>query len=78
MDLSVKIAIVILLPLIISFIICMVWRSKMKTAKIARTADNYIPANGFALSVQSDSFLYRTTSRRKIPKSPPPNAAKRK
>ena len=64
----VKIAATILVPLIISLIICLVWRSKMKTAKTARFADNYIPQNGFVLTVQVDSFLYRTTKRRKIEK----------
>ena len=63
-----EIALAIILALVISFIICMVWRSKMKTAKIARTADNYIPSNGFNLTVQADTYLYRTTSRRKIEK----------
>ena len=66
MDTSVKIAIIVLVPLLISLIICLVWRSNMKTAKIARLADNYIPQNGFILTVQVDSFLYRTTKRRKI------------
>ena len=66
MEPTVKIAIIILVPIIISLIVCLVWRSKMKTAKIARLADNYIPQNGFVLTVQVDSFLYRTTKRRKI------------
>ena len=66
MEPIVKIAITILIPLIISLIICLVWRSKMKTAKLARTADNYIPQGGFNLKVQTDTFLYRTTKRVKV------------
>ena len=66
MEPIIKIAITILVPIIISLIICLVWRSKMKTAKLAKTADNYIPENGFVLTVQSDTFLYRTTTRRKV------------
>ena len=66
MEPSIKIAIIIIVPLLISLIVCLVWRSKMKTAKIARLADSYIPQNGFALRVQVDSFLYRTTTRRKV------------
>ena len=62
----IKIAVVVLVPIIISLIICLVWRSKMKTAKLAKTADNYIPENGFILAVQVDTFLYKTTTRRKI------------
>ena len=64
-----KVAVVILVPLLISGIVCGIWASQMKTAKIARLADNYIPAGGFNLTGQGDVFLYRTTSRRKIEKS---------
>jgi len=66
---AVKLAITILLPLLIASIICAIWKSKMKTAKIATTAFNYIPPGGFRLTGQGDVFLYRTTTRRKIEKS---------
>ena len=69
METSTAIIIAIIVSVIISLIICFIWRSKIKTAKIARTADNYIPQNGFILAVQADTFLYRTTSRRKIERS---------
>jgi len=62
----IKLAVTILLPLIIALIVCSMWKAQMKTAKIARTADNYIPANGFQLTGQADMFLYRTQTRRKI------------
>ena len=69
MDPTVKLFVVILVPLVIALLICLFWRSKMKTARIARTADNYIPANGFILTVQMDTFMYRTTTRIKIQQS---------
>ena len=64
-----KLFINILAPIIIAHIVCSAWKSKMKTAKIAGTADNYIPANGFRLTGQQDLFLYRTTTKHKIERS---------
>ena len=64
-----KLIATILIPLAIAGAVCSSWKSKMKTAKTARTADNYIPENGFKLVAQEDKFLYRTTTRRKIEKS---------
>ena len=64
--LAFKLAVVILVPLLIAIIVCSIWKAKMKTAKLARTADNYIPANGFNLTGRTDQFLYRTTTRTKI------------
>ena len=68
-NLYVKLAVVILVPLLIALIVCSVWRSKMKTAKLARAADNYIPQGGFNLTERNDIFLYRTTTRRRIESS---------
>ena len=76
MEISGALIIAIIVAVIISLIVCLIWRSKMKTAKIARTADNYIPQNGFVLSVQADTFLYRTTTRRKIESSSSSNQRK--
>ena len=67
--LVIKIVVLVALPLIIALIVCSVWKSQMKTAKKAQTADNYIPENGFNLTVKEDRFLYRTTVRRKVEKS---------
>ena len=64
-----KLALAIILPLIISLIVCSVWRGQMKTARKAREADNYIPAGGFNLSRQEDTFLYTTQTRIKREKS---------
>jgi len=64
--LGLKLAAVILLPMLIALIVCSSWKAQMKTAKIARTADNYIPEGGFKLTGKTDMFLYRTTMRTKI------------
>ena len=71
--LTLKLTAVILIPLVIAFIICSSWRSKMKTAKIAQAADNYIPAGGFRLTGQTDQFLYRTTTRTRIERDTSPS-----
>jgi len=65
----IKIAVVILVPLIIAFLICSIWKSQMKTARIAATACDYIPPGGFQLTGYADTFLYRTVTRTKIQKS---------
>ena len=66
MSIYLKLAIIIILPLVIALLICSVWESKMKTARIAKTACNYIPPGGFQLTGQLDMFLYRTHTRTKI------------
>ena len=64
-----KLAVTILVPLLCALIVCTVWRSRMKTAKIAKTAFNYIPANGFRLTGQGDVYLFRTVTRTRIQSS---------
>ena len=64
-----KLAVTILLPLLIAWIVCSIWKKQMKTAVTARTAGNYIPPGGFRLTGQADMFLYRTQTRRKIERS---------
>ena len=61
-----KLAVIILVPSLIALIVCTGMKRKMKTAVLARTADNYIPANGFQLTGRTDQFLYRTTTRTRI------------
>ena len=61
-----KVAITIIIPLLVSLIICMIWRSQMKTARKAREADNYIPQGGFNLTRQEDLFLYTTRTSKRI------------
>jgi len=62
----IKLAVVIFIPLIVAFLICSVWKSQMKTARVAATACNYIPPGGFQLTGSADTFLYRTVTRTKI------------
>jgi len=62
----VKLAIIILLPALIAFIICSTWKKQMKTAVKAKFASNYIPPGGFKLTGQADTFLYRTQTRTKV------------
>ena len=65
----IKIAVIILIPLIIAFAVCTSWKNEMKTVKIAKMACNYIPESGFKLTGQGDVFLYRTTTSVKIQKN---------
>ena len=67
--LVIKLLATILLPLLIAAIVCAVWKKQMKTAVTARSADNYIPQGGFRLTGQTDTFLYRATTRQKIESS---------
>lgn len=68
-DFLIKLAVTIIIPILIALVICSIWKRQMKTAVLAKTADNYIPPGGFNLTRQSDDFLYRTTTRRKIQSS---------
>ncbi len=65
----IKLAVCLLVPALIAWLICSQWKKQMKTAVAAKTAHNFIPQGGFALTSQSDSFLYRTETRRKIERS---------
>jgi len=58
--------ILIIIALLIAGLVCLLWRSQMKTARIAKTAGNYIPQGGFRLTGQGDIFMYRTVTRTKI------------
>ena len=69
LKLIVKLAFVIIIPLLVAWCVCAIWKRQMKTAIIARAADHYIPADGFILTGQSDEFLYITTTRTKIESS---------
>ena len=65
-SLALKLAAILLIPALIAWILCSRWKRQMKTAVIAKTAHNYIPVGGFTLTGQSDVFLYRTQTKRKI------------
>lgn len=70
-SLPIKLGITFLIPIIIATIICGIWKGKMKTARLARTAGNYIGAEGLILTNQQDQFLYRTETRRRIENKSP-------
>lgn len=67
-EFAIRLGAVILLPLLLAGGICLYWKRQMNTAVSARTADRYIPSDGFHLTGQQDAFLYRTETRRRIEK----------
>ena len=68
-NLIARLGIVILLPLLIAAHICFRWVKKMRTSGLAQTALHYVPVDGFNLTGQQDTFLYRSVSRVKIERS---------
>ena len=64
--LLIRLAIVIFVPLLIALIVCLIFRSQMKTARAATAAGDYIPANSFHLTRERDRYTHTTTERRKI------------
>lgn len=65
----INLAIVVLVPMIIALIVCLVFYFQMKTERKATQANDYIPRDGFHLTYEKDQFLYRTETRRVIPKN---------
>lgn len=65
-EFAIRLGAVILVPLLLAGGICLYWKRQMNTAVSARTADRYIPSDGFHLTGQQDTFLYRTETRRRI------------
>lgn len=61
-----RLAIVVLVPLLIALAVCLVLRSQMKTAKAATTAEEYIPKESFALTARRDQFVHTSRHREKI------------
>lgn len=64
----IKLGVTLLLPLLIAGAVCLLWLKRMRTARPARAADQYIPADGFRLTGREDTFLFRTETRRTIEK----------
>ena len=58
-----------LIPIGIAFLFCSSAKSKMKTARLQRAAQVYIPTGGFELQRSEDVFLYKTETREKIESS---------
>ncbi|NLB17901.1 MAG: TPM domain-containing protein [Syntrophomonadaceae bacterium] len=64
----IRLAVVILVPLLIAGLICLIFLSQMKTAVKQRKADYFIPEGGFNLTRRIDQFLFRTETRTQIEK----------
>ena len=63
---TIPLLITILVPLLIAFLVCLIFWSQMKTAVEATSADEYIPSNGFNLTRQIDQYTHTTVTRRHI------------
>lgn len=61
-----KVAAVIFIPLIIALIVCLVFLSQMKTAKIAKEAGNYV--DDLTVTARHDQYTHTTRERREISK----------
>lgn len=62
----VKLAIIVLAPMLIALIVCSVFKSQMKTARLATRADEYLVPHSMDLHVRQDRFTHRTETRTKI------------
>ncbi len=67
----IRLAIVILVPLIIAGVVCFIFLGQMKTAVSQRTADNFMTDSGPNLTMKVDQFVSRSETRTKIEKTPP-------
>lgn len=67
----VGLAIGILVPLLVAFTVCSIFKAQMKTAKLQEAAQVYIDGQGLVLTAQNDRFLHTTRTERYIepPKS---------
>lgn len=63
------IAIIILVPCLIAFAVCMIFRAQMKTAKIQTGAADYIASKGVHMRIAQDLFTHRTQSVQVIPRN---------
>ncbi len=59
-----------------ALIFCGVQLSKMKSAKPARNASNYIPEGGLRITHREDLYLYRTVTRRRIQQTNASNSSR--
>ena len=71
MRLLIKLAFVIILPIVIAAFICIKWRADMKTAREKTEANDYFERGSLVLTVKQDRFLNTTRTMVKIeqPKS---------
>ena len=56
----------IVVPLLVAAIFCLIQRQRMKTAKIQRSATQYVTKEGLDLTLKRDDYLYATETRTKI------------
>lgn len=68
-EIMVRLAIVVLVPLAIALAVCLILRSRMKTAKAATGAREYIPKESFAVTARRDQFVHTSRHREKIERS---------
>lgn len=61
-----SIAIGVLAGCVIALIVCLVFKWKMKTARIQNTASEYVPEEGVSFRVMDDRFTHITEMRRTI------------
>ena len=59
-------AIGIIVPLLVAFTVCSIFKAQMKTAKMQNEAQAYINAQGLVLTKQNDRFVRTTRSERYI------------
>lgn len=57
-----RIVAIVFIPLLVAWIACSGWKAQMKTANVAKKADNYISLSSFKLQVDEDEFIERTTT----------------
>ena len=60
---AIPLAITVLVPILIALIVCLIFRSQMKTARAATEANSYIPQDGFNLTRQIDQYTHTRTVR---------------
>jgi len=60
------IAVNIIIPIVVALIVCLIFRSQMKTARRQRAAASYIPQGGFVLTNSNDTYLHSTEVRKTI------------
>jgi len=56
----------IIIPIVVALIVCLIFRSQMKTARRQRAAASYIPEGGFVLTKSNDTYLHSTEVRKAV------------
>ena len=68
-NMPVLILVTILVPLLIGLVVCLIFVARMKTAKKATEAGDYIPQDSLHITRQNDYYSHTDISRRKIEKN---------